>query len=245
MLSSLLGHRLDSMTPPELLSQTQSIVEESRQGFITFCNVHMLIEAEKNPAFAEVLTRSIYNTTDGMPLVKLLRWKGIDAHRTPGPDMMPQLCALAEKHQWSVAFYGGSERTLDNLCNWLYRQYPNLNIASRISPPFRALTDKEQAQFITTINDSGAKMLFVGLGCPKQEKWMDKHQVNVRPLMFGVGGAFSMMTGEIKRAPKWIQSLSLEWLFRFVQEPKRLWRRYLLYNPYFIFLLLTKRWRSD
>lgn len=243
MESNIFGHRLNSISPEKLLQQTISFVENETRGFITFCNVHMIMEAEKDTQFASVLKASLLNLTDGQPLVSILKWRKQDAFRTAGPDMMPQLLKLAQDNQWPVAFYGSSQQTLKTLKKWACKEYPNLEIGLSCSPPFRALTAKEQDEYIDLINKSNSKLLFIGLGCPKQEKWMFQHMKTIKPLMFGVGGAFSMVTGEIKRAPIWMQNVGLEWLFRFIQEPKRLWKRYIILNVRFTFkfLLNTKK----
>lgn len=239
MESNIFGHRLDSISPEKLLQQTTRFVKNENPGYITFCNVHMIMEAEKDTQFASVLKASLLNLTDGQPLVSILKWRKHEAFRTAGPDMMPQLLKLAQENQWPVAFYGGSDQTLKTLTKWVHNEYPNLEIGISCSPPFRPLTTNEQHEYIDLINKSNSKLLFVGLGCPKQEKWMYQHVKAIKPLMFGVGGAFSMITGEIKRAPVWMQQMGLEWIFRFSQEPKRLWKRYIILNVGFIFKLIS------
>lgn len=238
----IFGIRLDSMPMQTLLSKVEVLVKGKERGYITFCNVHMLMEAEKSYHFKTVLKNSTLNLTDGMPLVKILQFKGNkNASRTAGPDTMPLLLELSEKNNWSIALYGGSEKTLSNLKNWIKDKYPSLKIACAISPPFRSLSDQEDKDFTDRINESGAQLLFVGLGCPKQEVWMNQHVKQISALMFGVGGAFSMITGEITRAPVVLQKLSLEWLYRFSKEPKRLWYRYVWLNLKFLTLLM---WRG-
>jgi N-acetylglucosaminyldiphosphoundecaprenol N-acetyl-beta-D-mannosaminyltransferase len=242
MANRIFGHRLDSMSAAQLLSKTESLVKERCKGFVTFCNVHMIMEAEQDSNFAGVLEESLLNLTDGAPLARILKQRGLAAERTAGPDMMPLLLSLASNQKWPVAFYGGSEHTLQNLIVWCKQTFPELVISYTKSPPFRTLSESENLADCTAINNSGAKLLFVGLGCPKQEKWMHKNRTDVNALMFGVGGAFSMVTGQIKRAPQWMQASGLEWLFRFLQEPNRLWKRYLILNVKFIFkLVFTKK----
>ena len=240
--NSIFGIRLDSMPMQALLNKVEELVKSKEKGYITFCNVHMLMEAEKSTYFKSVLKDSTFNVTDGMPLVKILQLKGNKrANRTAGPDTMPLLLELSEKNNWSIALYGGSEKTLSNLKIWIKEKYPSLKVACAISPPFRSLSDQEDKEFTDKINESGARFLFVGLGCPKQEIWMNQHTKQISALMFGVGGAFSMITGEITRAPFIMQKLSLEWLYRFSKEPKRLWYRYVWLNLKFLTLLM---WRG-
>lgn len=241
MANRLFGHRLDSMSVRALLKEVDRLVNTSKKGYITFCNVHMIMEAEQDENFATVLENSLLNLTDGAPLVRILKQRNVEAHRTAGPDMMPKLLTLAAQKNWPVGYYGGSESTLDELVAWTHEHFPGLKVGFAKSPPFRKLTEQEHENDCEAINASSAKLLFVGLGCPKQEWWMHENNVRINPIMLGVGGAFSMVTGKIKRAPRWMQKLGLEWLFRFLQEPKRLWQRYLVLNMKFIWKLLLSK----
>ena len=176
-----------------------------------------------------------------MPLAWALRALGErDAHRVCGSDVMASLLAAAEKAEVSVGFYGGSQSTLDSLVNVVRLRYPNINIAYAESPPFRALTAQEDAAIVERIVSSGARFLFVGLGCPKQEHWIVEHMERVPAVMFAVGAAFDFIVGSKRRAPRWMQRSGLEWVFRFAAEPSRLAKRYLKHNPRFLLKFLRQ-----
>ena len=160
--------------------------------------------------------------------------------RISGADLVLRLCANAEQAGIPVAFYGSSERTLANLNDALHERYPRLPIARMISPPFRALSTAEDEAMINALNESDAGIIFIGLGCPKQEIWMAEHRGRVNAVMIGVGAAFDYIAGTVKRPPYWMQRTGLEWLGRLIAEPRRLWRRYLFTNTIFIFYILRE-----
>ena len=143
-----------------------------------------------------------------------------------------------------VGFYGGSTTTLEQLIESFKKKYPHLKIAYHYSPPFRPLTAEEDAAVIRAVNASGTKILFVGLGCPKQERWMAAHRGKIQVVMLGVGAAFDFHAGSIRQAPRWMQKSGLEWLFRLIQEPRRLWRRYLYQNPRFVWFMIWQLLRE-
>nr|NIN51763.1 WecB/TagA/CpsF family glycosyltransferase [Nitrososphaeria archaeon]NIQ32261.1 WecB/TagA/CpsF family glycosyltransferase [Nitrososphaeria archaeon] len=161
------------------------------------------------------------------------------AERVYGPNLMLQACEMAETSGFSVFLYGGRAQTLDKLKTNLLKRFPSLSIAGAYSPPFRSLTPDEEIRIITMINKASPDILFVGLGAPKQEKWMARHcdRLNV-PVTLGVGAAFDFLSGEKRQASIWMQRRGLEWLYRLLNEPTRLWKRYLLYNPLFVTLFL-------
>jgi N-acetylglucosaminyldiphosphoundecaprenol N-acetyl-beta-D-mannosaminyltransferase len=237
MIGEIFGHRLHSFPQRELIAEIEKLVDYEKRGFITFCNVHMIMEANSSADFSDALKHSIYNLTDGMPLVNHLLKSNPTATRNAGPDTMPRICELAEKKNWPIALFGDTPETIAKLSTELHALFPNLKINASISPPFRAFTAEEEQSFITAINESKSKFLFVSLGCPKQEQWMFKNQSQLNTLQFGVGAAFPILAGITRRAPLWMQKSSLEWLFRLFQEPRRLWRRYLIYNLKFLWLL--------
>jgi N-acetylglucosaminyldiphosphoundecaprenol N-acetyl-beta-D-mannosaminyltransferase len=215
------------------------IKQSSKPQIIFAANVHMLMEAHDDANFGAVLARADILTPDGMPLVWLMRLKGVPGQtRVYGPTLMLHVLAMAEQAGLAVGFYGGSERTLQALQARLYRDYPKLQVAYAYSPPFRALSEQEDARVCAEIVESGARILFVGLGCPKQEFWMHAHRAQLPLVMLGVGAAFDFYAGIKPQAPLWLQRLGLEWLFRLLSEPKRLARRYLYHNPRFVFFAL-------
>ena len=200
-------------------------------------NVHMLMEAHWDPTFARVLHSADLVTPDGMPLVwtlNLLRRKAHD--RVTGTDIMRELCRRASQSDTQVYFLGTDASTLDKIRQRLRQEFPDLKIAGMEPLPFRALTAAEDRQVVQTINESQAGILFVALGCPKQEIWMHHHKDQIQAVMVGVGGAFPMYAGIKKRAPQWIQDSGLEWFYRLAQEPGRLWKRYSTTIPPFVIL---------
>jgi N-acetylglucosaminyldiphosphoundecaprenol N-acetyl-beta-D-mannosaminyltransferase len=206
---------------------------ESR--YICICNVHSVITARQDPAFGKALEEADMSTPDGMPVTWMLRHIGFPGQqRINGPDLMWRFCALAEQRDVPVFFYGNTEPTLAALRARLLLAFPRLQIAGAYSPPFRPLTTAEDEEIVMRINASGAQVVFVSLGCPKQELWMAEHRGRVDAVMVGVGAAFDYHAGTLKRAPLWMQQRGLEWLYRLCAEPRRLWKRYFVTNSLFV-----------
>ena len=174
-------------------------------------------------------------TPDGMPITWMLRHMGFpNQQRINGPDLMWNYCKMAEQLRQPIFMYGNTQPTLDRLVQKLHTSFPKLQIVGSYSPPFRTLTEKEDNNIINLINASGAKVVFVSLGCPKQELWMAQHRDKIQAVMVGVGAAFDYHAGTLKRAPLWMQQNGLEWLYRLYSEPRRLWKRYLVTNTIFM-----------
>jgi N-acetylglucosaminyldiphosphoundecaprenol N-acetyl-beta-D-mannosaminyltransferase len=177
-----------------------------------------------------------------MPLVWGLKLLGYpQATRVYGPDLMLTICQRAAAENLGIYLYGGTEACLTQLQVNLIKRFPTLNIVGADSPPFRPLEPQEEEVALAKINRSGAHILFVGLGCPKQEIWMANHYKKIDLVMVGVGAAFNFHSGLVSQAPRWLMALGLEWFYRLLMEPKRLWRRYLINNPAFI-ILFTWQW---
>lgn len=209
-----------------------------RSQYVYVANVHMVVEAFWNKSFSEKVRRAGLVTPDGKPLTWALRLlHGIKQDRVAGMDILPALLKQSEKRQTPVYIYGGTETLLSRTQQYLGRNYPDLCIKGLYSPPFRDLTPEEEARTIERINSSGAKLLFVVLGCPKQESWMANMAGKINAVMIGIGGALPVLIGMQKRAPKWMQNAGLEWLFRLLQEPRRLFKRYVVTNSIFLYLL--------
>jgi N-acetylglucosaminyldiphosphoundecaprenol N-acetyl-beta-D-mannosaminyltransferase len=228
-------------------SFVEAIIEVSKlkeSSYVCVANAHMTIEAYWDPHFAHVVNSADFVTPDGMPLVKALKLLyGIKQDRIAGMDLMPDLLIEAEKNELGVYFYGGSDEMLSKTKEYLEINYPKLKNHYFYSPPFRPLTIEEEQDVVNMINESAAHIVFVALGCPKQEKWMSSMKGKVNACMLGIGGALPVMIGMQKRAPMWMQKLSLEWVFRLYQEPKRLFKRYFVTNSLFLWLFL-KEWIS-
>src|SRR6266511_2733482 len=232
---SILGTRVDVLTYASAAERilAWAVAGESRMACVA--TVHTVMEAHDDPSFRAVVNGADLVTSDGMPLVWGLRALGVpEATRVYGPDLTPVVLARAEAAGVPVGFYGGSARTLARLTAWVRARHPDLEIAYAESPPFRPLSDAERAATARAIAESGAAVVFVGLGCPKQERWMGSMRGMVPAVMVGVGAAFDFLAGEKPQAPRWMMGAGLEWLFRLAAEPRRLWRRYLYHNPRFL-----------
>lgn len=211
-------------------------------SYVCVANVHMTIEAHWDKHFAEQVNNADLVTPDGMPLAKAMKLLfGIKQDRVAGMDLLPDLLKKAEEQNLGVFFYGGTKDMLDKTKEYLQFKYPELKKQHYYSPPFRLLTEEEELEIIEIINESESHLVFVALGCPKQEKWMSAMKGKINACMIGIGGALPVMIGMQKRAPLWMQKLSLEWLFRLFQEPKRLFKRYFITNSLFI-ILFFKQW---
>lgn len=212
-----------------------------RSSYTCVANVHMLVEAKKDPYFAEIVNAADIVTPDGMPLAKgLLLTYGLKQDRVAGMTLLPDLLEAASKKPISVYFYGSTTETLELVEKHCTIHYPKTKLAGMYSPPFRPLSDEEECTVIKEINESGANLIFVCLGCPKQEKWMHSMKGKINGHMIGIGGALPVMIGVQTRAPKWMQDASLEWLYRLGQEPRRLFKRYAVTNSLFIYYLLKE-----
>jgi N-acetylglucosaminyldiphosphoundecaprenol N-acetyl-beta-D-mannosaminyltransferase len=207
-------------------------------SYTCIANVHMLVEAYSNASFASIVNNADMITPDGMPLtwgLKLLH--GVHQDRVAGMDLLPDLLKEAERKMIPVYFYGGTETMLTRIRENIPKRFPELKIAGMFSPPFRELSMAEVELTAQFINRSGAKIVFVILGCPKQELWMGMMKNKIKGTMIGIGGALPVLLGIQKRAPVWMQKNGLEWLFRLGQEPRRLFKRYAVTNSIFMFLL--------
>lgn len=214
-------------------------IEELRGKYICVGNVHTTVMAHDDAKYHEVQKNAAFVLPDGRPLSVYSKKHGFpEAERVTGPDLM--LALFARRNGLRHYFYGSKEETLALLRQKMTAQYPHLEIAGMVSPPFRALSEAEDAAEIEKINASGADIIWVGLGAPKQENWMYEHMDRVNGVMIGVGAGFDYHAGNIKRAPLWMQKLSLEWLYRLFQDPKRLFKRYLVTNTRYLRLIHKK-----
>jgi N-acetylglucosaminyldiphosphoundecaprenol N-acetyl-beta-D-mannosaminyltransferase len=233
----ILGMRVDNLTYSGITDSVLELIHKGQRATICVANVHMVMEAFDDSRFREMINRSTFITSDGMPLVwglRLLGQKG--ATRVYGPQLMTHLLEMAETRQIPVGLYGGTPKVRELLEKRLSQKYPRLRLVYSHSPPFRSLSLEEEMADVGQINKSKAKLLFVGLGCPKQEKWMTRYEERVNAVMVGVGAAFDFQAGTKPQAPRWMQCAGLEWLFRLVCEPRRLAGRYLRHNPRFLWL---------
>ncbi|KAA0988878.1 WecB/TagA/CpsF family glycosyltransferase [Dyadobacter aurulentus] len=220
------------------------LARSGASGYTCVANVHMLVEAANDKNFASIVNNATICTPDGMPLVwglKLLY--GIEQDRVAGMDLLPDLLKETERHGIPVYFYGGTPETIDNTRYYISQHYPQLKVAGMYSPPFRVIDQDEEREIVNNINNGRPGIVFVALGCPKQEKWMAAMKDRISATMIGIGGALPVMIGMQKRAPSWARNAGLEWLYRLAQEPKRLFKRYAVTNSKFLWLLFKTKMR--
>jgi len=217
-------------------------LQKREKRYVCIAPVSTIMTCQDDPAYREVINQADMVTPDGMPVVWLGRKQGFkQISRTYGPDLMPLICKRGQEKGYRHYFYGGSEETLRRMETRLRNRYPRIQIAGRYSPPFRELTSAELQADLDRINATNADILWVGLGSPKQDFWIAQNRAKLNTsILIGVGAAFDFLAGTKPQAPRWMQRSGLEWLFRFYHEPRRLWKRYLLGNPRFVFLLLKE-----
>jgi N-acetylglucosaminyldiphosphoundecaprenol N-acetyl-beta-D-mannosaminyltransferase len=237
----ILGVRVDAVQIPDVISRMESwIAHRDACRFIAVTDMHSLMQAQRAASFRNILRNADLVVPDGFPLVWLGRRKGFALHRRVyGPELLERFCEATTAKGYRHFFYGGAPGVAQTLAGRLVARFPGLQVAGAHSPPFRPLTQDEEGAVISLINDSAADVLWVGLGAPKQERWMFEHRgcLNV-PVQLGVGAAFDFHSGRVAQAPPWMRNHGLEWLFRLSREPRRLSRRYLLYGPQFVALVL-------
>jgi N-acetylglucosaminyldiphosphoundecaprenol N-acetyl-beta-D-mannosaminyltransferase len=234
----LISLDLSTVNLSEASDQVMAWAQAGESRTVCAANVHMVMEAYDDPTFQDVVNGADLVTADGMPLVWGLRRLGHPHQsRVCGPDLTLEVCGSAAAAGIPVGFYGGREQVLDALCERLRAKFPALRIAYTHSPPFRELTPQEAAAILHGLQMSEARILFVGLGCPRQECWIAAHRQDIQAVMIGVGAAFDFHAGTLRHAPGWMQRSGLEWAFRLVMEPQRLWKRYAKHNPRYLALL--------
>jgi len=224
------------------LEQVNGMARDGFGAYVCVSNVHMCMETFDSVDFCKVVNEADLVIPDGKPLSiaqKLLGHK--NAEQVRGQDIMNALCAVSGEKSLHIGFYGGSsEAILDLVEANLLDQYPDIKISYAFSPPFRALSEQEDAEVVEQINRANVDVLFVGIGCPKQEIWMAGHKNKLSCVMLGVGAAFDFIAGSKKNAPRWMQDMGLEWWYRLCSEPRRLWKRYLKQNPRFVWYFLQQ-----
>lgn len=236
------GVRYAVANMPGAVGFVKEHLEDLRGKYVCFSNVHTTVMAKENDDYLKVLNEAELVFADGRPVAKRQNSKGFKrAERVAGPDFMREMFKATSDRSVSHFFYGAKQDTLDKLKDSLLLKYPGINIKGMYSPPFRALSEEEDQADVDMINASGADIIWVGLGAPKQEKWMNAHKDRVNGVMMGVGAGFDFHAGTIKRAPVWMQKAGLEWFFRLTQDPKRLFGRYLVTNTKFLWYSIKDR----
>lgn len=210
--------------------------------YVCFSNVHTTVMANEDPAYLKIQNGAALTFPDGAPIASQQNKKGYsNAKRVAGPDFMDAMFRLTDHSDIRHYFYGSTQETLDLLKENLEKRYPRIQIAGMYSPPFRELTTEEDKEIVQMLQNAHADIYWIGLGAPRQEVWMARHQNQLPGVMMGVGAGFNFYAGNIRRAPAWVQKAGLEWLYRLFQDPKRLMRRYVITNAKFFWYLLTRK----
>ena len=240
-VGTILGVKVQASSYETVVERSLAWARRGESRALFFSAVHMVMEAVDQPEYRRILNAADMVNPDGMPVVWALRALGESgAQRVYGPDATLAMLAAAEKNRIPVGFYGGSPQTMQQLLAKLRLRFPALAISFSLSPPFRALTLAEDETICEEIRSSGTRILFIGLGCPKQEIWVSEHLGRIPAVMFAVGAAFDFLAGNKRQAPRWMMRVGLEWVFRLLCEPRRLALRYLKHNPRFVVFVLRQ-----
>jgi N-acetylglucosaminyldiphosphoundecaprenol N-acetyl-beta-D-mannosaminyltransferase len=239
---NVLGVGITPLNLPLAVAAFRAAIEKKAKGYICVTGVHGVSEAQENPSFRAILNGAFLNTPDGMPMVWMGRFKGHpEMGRVYGPDLLLEISRVSEQTKWRHFFYGGAPGAADQLAASLRGRFPELIVAGTYTPPFRPLNAEEREELRALVAKARPDIIWVGLSTPKQEAfmaealpWLDT------TLMVGVGAAFDLLSGRVRQAPRWIQRSGLEWLYRTLQEPRRLWKRYFKNNPLFVGRILLQ-----
>ena len=235
VVADVLGTPVDTVTLEEAVARIAAWAQAGDSRCVCACNVHSVATAAQHEGLRRALADSDMNVADGAPVAWLMRRQGLrEQRRVSGPDLMLAYCEHAAARGEPVYLYGSTDATLAALAQRLRARWPALRIAGMHSPPFRPTTAAEDELDMHRIQASGARTVWVGLGCPKQELWLAAHRGRVPAVLVGVGAAFDFHAGTVPRAPRWMGDHGLEWLYRLLREPRRLARRYLATNTWFL-----------
>ncbi len=237
MNKELLGISITTGTYQSILTQIIDLTKKRTKGYICFTNVHMTIETLNDKSFRNIVNEATMAVPDGMPIAKgiQIKYKQKQA-RIPGMDILPEIIKLADQNKLSIFILGSSNKNLEAVKKKIKHQFKNIKVAGTFSPMVTEdMPQEEIDEHLKIINDSKPHIVVVALGCPKQEKWMARNYKNINALLLGLGGAVDVYAGAQRRAPQFLQKMGLEWTYRLFQEPKRLWKRYLYTNTYFLY----------
>jgi N-acetylglucosaminyldiphosphoundecaprenol N-acetyl-beta-D-mannosaminyltransferase len=239
---NILGVGVSAVNMEVALRETETLLDRGEKGYVCVTGVHGIMEAQSDEAFRDILNRSFLTTPDGMPTVWLGRIHGFkDMNRVYGPDYMANLCERSVARGYKHFLYGGKPGVAEELKAELTRRFPGLQIVGTYTPPFRPLNSDEENDLRSQLETSKADVLWCGLSTPKQERFISSYYDRMPvKLMVGVGAAFDLLSGNLDEAPDWMKRSGLQWLYRLIKEPRRLWRRYLLNNPKFAWLTLLQ-----
>jgi N-acetylglucosaminyldiphosphoundecaprenol N-acetyl-beta-D-mannosaminyltransferase len=238
----VLGVGVSAVDQRSAIEELARWIDEGEHHYVCVTGVHSVMEAQADPELRAIHNGSGLTVPDGMPMVWAGHWAGFKKmSRVPGPDLMPAVCAEGVARGWKHFLYGGADGVAELLADRLRERSPGVEIVGTYCPPFRPLTDAEDDEVVELINRSGADILWVGLGAPKQERWMHRMMPRLEAnALLGVGAAFDFNAGLLPRAPAWMQRIGMEWFYRLLKEPRRLARRYLGNNPRFVMKILRR-----
>jgi N-acetylglucosaminyldiphosphoundecaprenol N-acetyl-beta-D-mannosaminyltransferase len=240
---NVLGVGVDAIDMPTAVRRISAAAAAGRAGYVCVTGVHGVMEAQRDPALRQILNSSLVTTPDGMPMVWLGRASGFrKMTRVYGPDLMLEVCRESVKSGATHFLYGGTDGVAEELADSLRQRFPGLQIVGTYTPPFRTLSESEERQLAERVEELHPDFMWIGLSTPKQERFMAKYAGRLAAtVMLGVGAAFDMHSGRTKQAPRWMQRIGLEWLFRLLQEPRRLFKRYATNNPAFVVQVALQR----
>ena len=240
--TNVLGVGVSAVNLPMAVAEIERLIRAGERTFVCVSGAHGIMECQQDEALRAIHNGAGLVTPDGMPLVWISRWRGAKhVARVYGPDLMLALCKHTAARGFRHYFYGGADTVPEQLAQRLQAQFPGLIIAGTFSPPFRQVSEVEDCAIIRRINSAKPDIVWVGLSTPKQERWMAAHRDQLEAaVLIGVGAAFDFHAGIKHQAPRWVQRSGLEWLFRLLSEPRRLWRRYAYIVPMFLLLVLLE-----
>ena len=239
---NVLGVGVHAINMAQAVGLIDAAIPRGRKGYVCVTGVHGVMEAQRDAALKAILNRAFLTTPDGMPTVWVGKWQGFHSMgRVYGPELMLEICGLSVSRGYTHFLYGGNPGLAEQLGTELSRRFPGLRVVGTFTPPFRDLDPAEEAELLSTVAKCKPDFFWVGLSTPKQERFMARYLDRLdTTLMLGVGAAFDVHTGGIRDAPDWVKNAGLQWLHRLCQEPQRLWKRYLINNPKFIWHILLQ-----
>lgn len=243
---NVLGLGISAVNLDAAVQWVHHCIERREKTYICVATVHGVMECQQDSELMEIFNASGLVTADGMPLVWILRSRGYaNQTRVYGPDLMLEICRSSVEHGYRHFMYGGAPGVAESLAKILADTMDGIQIVGTHSPPFHELTEAEDSEIVREINSARPDIVWVGLGTPKQERWMADHLKRLNAsVLIGVGAAFDFLSGNKAQAPRWMRNNGLEWAFRLATEPRRLWKRYLIYNPWFLYKLGVEAVRS-
>ncbi len=239
MKTKILSTHLDSTTYEQTFNQMMNYLVHSKSpAYVTLNNAHTVVEGVFHPKFSTIINKGFMALPDGRPLSMVARWKGdYNMKRVFGPTLLEKILEWGQEKKIKHYFFGSTKDILNLMASTIQSKFPEAIVCGMLSPPFKPLTTEENLKFISQINEANPDIIWVGLGAPKQENWMSENYTQFnRGILIGVGAGFDYLAGKTKHAPRWMKKYALEWFYRLLQEPRRLWKRYVFTNPLFILL---------